>query len=340
MPSKRLFWPDFVRAVAIGGVVMIHVVSPLVNRYALVPRAYWGVALALGTLARASVPLFFMLSGALFLGRDIAPGPFLKKRAARLLLPFFFWSLLYDYRHLRPFSLDALWQSLLHIVQENTSGHLWFFYTLFGLYLILPVLSVFVRHARERLVYYYLGLWVSAVALLPLLDRWTDIYPGVDLRMVSGYAGYLVLGYLLQKGALRAANLRLWAGIAAVSLTVTFLLVWRASSLAGSSQTWALGYLTLQVIAWAAASFVFLRAAAQRIPGRWQALIRALSRASFGIYLVHIFFIRILERLQISVLHWDGTPLAVLGIWLAVMLLSWGFTWAMQQVPLLRRLTP
>ncbi len=338
MQKERLFWPDFIRAVAILGVVLVHIVAPLVSRYGQLSPWRWGLALALGALARASVPLFFMLIGALYLGRELIPLPFLQKRASRLLLPFFFWSLLYDYQHLRPFTLSALWRSLLHIVQENTSGHLWFFYVLFGLYLVLPLLAVFVQHADPGRLRYYLALWLTATALLPLLDQITEIYPGIDLRLVSGYSGYLVLGYWLSRQPPRRRTG--WALTGALALLAIFGLTWQTSAAAGQTQTRALDYLSLQVILWSAAAFVLLRAAAERFPLRWRPLIQSLSRASFGIYLVHVFFIRILERFQLHVLAFDGAPLAVLTLWLTVVLLSWAFTAVLQQIPFLRRLTP
>lgn len=68
-PSARDPALDAVRALAIVLVVMTHAASPGFS-FPIGSGNWWG-AMAWGTLARASVPLFFMCSGALMLGRDI-----------------------------------------------------------------------------------------------------------------------------------------------------------------------------------------------------------------------------------------------------------------------------
>ncbi len=344
MEKDRLFWPDFIRAVAIAGVVMIHTTSPLINRYGEISPADWWTALLIGTLARVTVLLFFLLTGALYLGRTLETGPFLRRRAEKILLPFFFWSLVYDYRHLWPFRPEALWQSLLRILQENTSGHLWFFYTLIGLYLFLPLLNAFVQSADARLQRYALGLWFTATALFPLLDRLTEVYPGFDLRMVTGYSGYLLLGYWLTHLGTGPRLRRRAAALYAAGSLVTVLTVWRMSAAAGQVAAWGLGYLTPQVILMTGAAFFLLRTFAirheARLKSRLGRPVSALSRASFGIYLVHFIFIRLLGRVGISPLSLGPAWAAIPLFWGLVLGLSWLFVTLLQKTPLLRALTP
>ncbi len=341
MHTKRLFWPDFIRATAISLVVLTHTIAPLVTQYGHLSPYRWEMALVLRAISRASVPLFFMLLGALYLGREIAPLPFLRQRARRLLLPFFFWSFLYDYKHLAPLNLTALWNGFRHIVQENTSGHLWFFYTLFGLYLFLPVLTVIVLYGGERMVRYYLWVWLLVASFFPLLDRLTEIYPGFTAPWFANYSGYLVLGYWLRKRfppeKVRPAY---WLALALGSLVSNIWLLRHDALQSGSFQAWGLGLLTPQIILWSAAAFVLLRAAARRFPFRWRPLVQSLSRASFGIYLVHVLIIHILVRLRLDVLTFQDKPWLWPGLWLAVILLSWAFTLTLQRIPVLRRLAP
>lgn len=341
---NRLFWPDFIRACAICGVVMIHTASPLVNRYGQISNADWWTALIVGTLVRVTVLWFFLLTGALYLGRPLKIAPFLQKRAQKILLPFFFWSLVYDYQHLRPFNLHNLQGSILHILQENTSGHLWFFYTLIGLYLFLPLLNAFVHAADEGLQRYALGLWFTATALFPLLDRWTEIYPGFDLHMMTGYSGYLLLGYWLSRRSTEQKQTRLAATLFTGGLLLTLASVWHMSQASGQIEPWALGYLTPHIIVMAGASFLLLQQLATRYQTWLQthlgAGIQALSRASFGIYLVHFVFIRLLARTGI-------TPMTLGPAWVALPLfgalvlgLSLVFTLTLQKIPYLRALVP
>ncbi len=344
IPKQRLFWPDFIRAIAIAGVVMIHTTSPLINRYGQTASADWWTALLVGTLARVTVLLFFLLTGALYLGRVLEPLRFLKSRAVKILTPFFFWSLVYDYRHLRPLTLPAIWQSLLRILQENSSGHLWFFYTLIGLYCFLPILQTFVRAAEERDIRYYLWLWFIVTGLFPLLDLLTEIYPGFDLRMVTGFSGYLLLGYWLTRFGTEKHVRQRAEALYAGGFILTLAAIWSMSRSDGQINAWAFGYLKPHIILMTGAAFHLLRDFALRhengLQRRFGRLIAVLSRTSFGIYLVHFVFIRLLGKFGISPLTLGPAWVAIPVFWSLVLGLSLAFTWALQKIPGLRLLAP
>ena len=126
---------------------------------------------------------------------------FLKKRIGRLLLPFLFWSLVYIgyqwYIEIITFPNDA-WgciKLVLHQLKTGTSYHLWYVYLLFGLYLVIPILSKFVRNASEKELLYFIAIWLITVLIGS--PYFTKFSTAVELHYFSGYIGYLVLGYYL-----------------------------------------------------------------------------------------------------------------------------------------------
>lgn len=65
--SQKISWIDNLRALACMMVVMIHSSTSLVVNFSAIHTAEWTVANLLNSASRVCVPLFFMISGALFL---------------------------------------------------------------------------------------------------------------------------------------------------------------------------------------------------------------------------------------------------------------------------------
>lgn len=69
MAKKRIFYMDYVRAIAIIGVLVIHTAAPYATMYNKVDFWVWESSIIYNSLVRWCVPLFLMVSGALLLGR-------------------------------------------------------------------------------------------------------------------------------------------------------------------------------------------------------------------------------------------------------------------------------
>jgi surface polysaccharide O-acyltransferase-like enzyme len=161
----------------------------------------WLAADFYNALTRFAVPVFVMITGALLLPREYEIGDFLKRRLTRIVWPFLFWSLVYVgyswYNEDITFTDDA-WKNatvVLHQLKYGAFYHLWYVYMLIGLYLVIPILSRFVRNATEREIQYFLIAWFIILAFTqPYLSRF---WPQIDVRYFTGYIGYPVLGYYL-----------------------------------------------------------------------------------------------------------------------------------------------
>ena len=94
--SKRIFYFDALRALAIISVILVHVFDGATSKfifsnYGLMPTLDWFIADFFTNGSRIGVDLFLMLAGALSLGRDWTIKSFLSKRLPRIILPFLFW---------------------------------------------------------------------------------------------------------------------------------------------------------------------------------------------------------------------------------------------------------
>ncbi|MCJ7482065.1 MAG: acyltransferase family protein [Thermodesulfovibrionales bacterium] len=117
------------------------------------------------TLTRMGVPLFFMCIGYLLLSKPETIAEFLKKHLLPLLISFFVWSAIYDFMSNDIFqngiTLHQAFKTFLHIIKSATVGYYWFFYSLIGIYLFVPVLWAFLPQKRSNEINYYIGLSVT-----------------------------------------------------------------------------------------------------------------------------------------------------------------------------------
>src|SRR5689334_20516589 len=127
--KEPLYWIDLIRTVAIFLVIVIHVATPVFNEWAHLPASWRTFANIYGSIARMSVPLFFMASGFLLLPRSESIGDFFAKRVNKVLLPFVVWSIFYlfwgcviNHNACEGNALSRL------ILVHGTYYHLWFIY--------------------------------------------------------------------------------------------------------------------------------------------------------------------------------------------------------------------
>ena len=206
---------DLVRSIAIILIVFTHSMgmitgtapaggSPVRVEYAL-----------LRTIISPGVHLFFLLSGALLLGKEEPVWLFYRKRLRRILIPFLLWSVvLYVLIGLKTPSFD--WKHCLpdfgqKLLTNGIHGTYWFIYAILGLYLITPLLRL-LCHAKAG---------CTALLLLSLAVYGSHLaFPSVpEVPYVSCLADY-VAGYWFVRYLRRSKPVII---LAAVVLTLSFL---------------------------------------------------------------------------------------------------------------------
>lgn len=144
MAKHKIIYIDVIRVMSMLGVVLLHV-SAYPLRHAL-GSGSWHLANVLTTLASPSVPLFFMISGAMVLASphtdDIRY--VWRERMLTLFVPFLVWSviaILVYQRHGGVLTLASFWQTFVSIPTQGAAVALWFMYPLFVLYALSPLLK-------------------------------------------------------------------------------------------------------------------------------------------------------------------------------------------------------
>ena len=192
---------DLIRTLAIVGVILLHASNDLtIQTMSQLEIVRWWTVDIYQCLGRIGVPLFVMLTGALLLqpSKNESMGAFFKKRWARIGLPFFFWGAAY---FVWDFFVEHQAITVSAIVQGILTGpyyQFWYLYMLVGLYLLTPLLRIFVAHADNNLLRYFTILWFLGASIIPFAGLLTPYHLDNNVLTITGMVGYYVLGiYLL-----------------------------------------------------------------------------------------------------------------------------------------------
>lgn len=305
--TSKKQWLDSLRAMAMLGVIVIHVSSPLVNMTFGRNMSFWWIGNITDSAVRFAVPLFLMLSGATLLGKEYKLVDFYKRRFTRVLIPFLFWIIVYwVYRwfmlepKLQPHGLSDIlqWASGLFL-KEGISKHFWYVYMIVIIYLFIPFLGNGLRKLSNPAILVIILGWVILTFVCkstPLnMYNWSGDY----VSKFSGYflyTGYLVLGYYLSRLSVITTKIR-FTFIAVFILTIlissgsTYIFSRSAHRLDLSMYS----YLTTNTIIQSCAIFLFIKDSS--VNNKYFSLFQhTISDYSYGIYLVHIMVIGIFFR--------------------------------------------
>lgn len=348
----RLAYADLLRGLATIAVIVIHVTAgPLTALN--VTSADWGVLNVYNGLTRWCVPVFLMLSGMFMLDpkKGLTTPTLLGRYVLRILTALFFWGFFYGITNYLlaggSLSWDAVLLSLKNVLWTNTHFHLWFLYTILGLYLLTPILRAFVRGASRGDFHWLFLLVFLFGALLPLalhfrpsqtVSAWTQaLSVSSAVEGIITYIGYYVGGYYLKNFTLgRLPEIIIYLlGIFGAVVTVggTALM----SNRAGRADFFLYGYTTPNVLFMAVAVFVLFRylLGVSEERGRRRG-VAAVAQVSFGIYLVHEFFLLILGKLGFTALSFF--PAAAVPLLTAlVFMVSFGVAWVLHKIPFVGR---
>jgi len=296
-------------------VVIIHASAQ--HWYTTAPaEADFAAMHAWNSAVRAAVPIFFMISGALFLS---APPPGKKlwtRNLPRLVSVYVIWSILYG---VDAMSLSGLLAEPEMLFANALSGHyhLWFMPAMIGVYLLMPALYAVAHYDGGRALRPYLtvfavfGILCGTVASLSDMLPWTvSSLFGKIVPELCGVCGYFLLGYALTK--IDPAHVRRWPLLAifAVSVTAVAAAGILYSRYSGTPTALLYGEFTLPTFAEAVCLFLLFCTVKTPPDSRTARVFAELSACTLGIYLLHPFVMEHLLTL--------GFGTTVLPAWLGV----------------------
>ena len=331
--SGRVIYFDVLRITAIFFVVAVHLSAQHWSDVDVSSRAWFAFNLYC-TTGKWSVPVFVMISGALFLGRDLDIRSILKKYLLRIAIAFAFWSAAYALFVRALYGIT--WDEVLFRFFTG-HYHMWFLFMIAGLYLLVPLLRPIVQN--EKLLRYFLLLAFIFTFLLPqaaffcsfALPQVSEVIRTVAMYSYCffplGFTVYFIGGYYLSRRDLsrREETVLYCVGTASLLFSIAAPVVLSRAQGAPSDAFY--NYNSLNVLFTSVPIFVFARQHLNFPKLGEQALgvLGRLSKYSFGVYLVHPMVIELLGRFGIDTFSCNAffsVPLLAVIVFASSMALS------------------
>lgn len=341
--KNRLKWIDWLKFLAIIGVIGIHLSSSLLRNDILF-SFNWFEGVFAESVCRFAIILFIMASGYLLLRKQqsIYVIPF---RIKRILLPFSFW--LITYGLIKVFfkgDLGTSW-SIIDMMEyifmgflnpTNISIQFWYVYMILGLYIFSPILSRWIRSAPIKEIEYLLLIWIM-ISIFQFFDMNSILLD--YMRYFTGAIGYFVLGYYLTIKNIpilhdRKFGLKLFI----LGTLITFIGTVSLSYLfSGQSLVFLqLGDITPGACLQGIGLFIIIfNTDFNKIDMKLNDFAVKISSSSYGIYLVNILVINLLEKFNILILK--GFTLFNIVIYtFIVLIISYIIINIMSKIPIIK----
>lgn len=358
--QQRIFWVDLLRFIAIIMVIAIHCSDP----FNVSPEArsnpdfnYWGAIY--GSLLRACVPIFVMITGLLLLPVKMNIGEFYRKRLLRIAVPFLLWSVLYNLfpwitgvlglpstiisevfayapkDAAQTFKSALVQISLIPIKFNVYTVPMWYIYMLIGLYLYMPFFSAWVEKSTPGQRKVFFVIWLCTLFLPYAYSFYSKELFGLSawnsfgtFYYFAGFNGYLLLGYILTH------RFKVWSfrktllvsiPLFGIGYGITFSgFKWMVANPNSSEEQIELFFLycSPQVLMMTLAIFLFVRTFKVK-SSKWREVFSNITKCGFGIYLIHYFVV--------GFGYWLANILAIpislkIPVTAAIVfLISWGF---------------
>ncbi len=352
--QNRIYYADILRISAILCVVIGHILSqPFQDPFSYV---FW-TADIINSFLQWCIIAFFMISGMLLLSssKNESLKAFYGKRIPKLLVPLVAWSIIYYLAKLlhalithsaRTFSISDF---INDFISASISFPLWFLYVMIIIYLIAPLLRIYVKKTSMKHMAYHIGFMIIVMQVYVFLLYNYNLsfsWPVSALILALFFVVFFVLGYILNKVDIDKKYLRILYPLAIIGWFATIFIVYfniKENVVKNEIQSIFYEHFPLTNIVLAVGIFVACK------NYNWgkifsnnptaQRLLAKASAVSFGVYLVHAGVFVLLDLIGINaqfVNIFVGIPLTVI----LTIIISFIVVTIIQKIPILKYIIP
>lgn len=348
--KKYILYFDLLNIFACFAVVALHV-NGAVHTFAKTRN--WVSCMFIEALFYFAVPVFFMLTGATLMNyrKRYDTGAFFKKRIFKTFVPFMIWSIIgicwsiFYTKGMKISDINTPAKFISAVINCKGMGIYWFFPALFSVYLTIPLFSLVdedKRIGKKGIFTYLILVYIVLNVLLPFVCRLTGIQWNSALNAVScgGYVVWFLIGYLLANTDINKKFRILIYILGLIGFFMYFYLTVQNSFKTGRFDKTYAGYMNIPAIFMGTAVFVLFKY------GKWNLIekhekavrvVRNLSSASFGVYLIHYYL------KDFSIRHFGIDPRSTLYRIVGTFIiygLSVIIVRVIQKIPVIRKMVP
>ncbi len=315
---------EYLRVFSCFMVILGHIANWYMREYPNLPIDSYVCALAFNGICRVSVPIFFMISGALLLEKPIN----LKKsinRTSNMLLKTVIWTLIYivwGFLYLNEkYNFQEMFATPVRV-------HFWFMFVMVGIYATVPFWQKLVSDAPKELLQYFSILFI-AISVIDFILKSNNMGVAYEIPLVGNccYVCYFIMGYVIRH-YIDEIKIKKWISlliiIGCVIVTDSFTFLY-TKKLGVHFEAFS-GFQSV-FIGLSAMSVFYLVLKMNNL--KQCTFITIISKHSFSIYMTHVFFLDILqENLDVSKISaWIGFPL----FFIILLATSFGFSWILDK---------
>ena len=192
--KEKNYQLEVLRVISCFNVVLIHVCNLYSRSFGDISNGEYVFSVILNAMARTSVPIFFMISGATGLGSNYDFKKYVKK-VVNMAVVLLTASVLYRIWNIIYFDRAYDYHD---IFDTPTKLHLWYLYAYLGIMIMLPFLQSMFRNLEKKFEILFVVIWFAFIVAYRVLDR-LNMDIGYPLPIIGStyYIGYFVLGYLI-----------------------------------------------------------------------------------------------------------------------------------------------
>ena len=352
--QKKMEWLDFIKVFGVLATLFLHSNSTLVNfQTSIVAHpvelnmTYWKISVIFASLTGPSFALIFMYLGAVTLSSKHDSISFFMGKIKNLLIPLVYWTLfaLLFQKYIMHWDIDII-EGLLLSPFKVVANNMQILYLLISIFLLMPILKIFINNSSRKQQIYFTLLWLYAVTV-PLNLETLNAHS--YLPMFTGFTGYMVLGYLLTKAPLTKQFTVLGILLFFIGNIWT---VWgtihyspASNIVQGIYANYFFNRFSIPMFLNSLGSFILLRILAEYLmkSRTFYKVIQSISTVALGMCMVYPYWFVILgtEKIGIELTAFSGNPLwsvpltalsTIIGSFIAVHIVK--------RVPYLRHVTP
>jgi len=338
--NSRTIYYDYLRIFATLAVITLHVACREWHTCD-VNELNWKIFNFYNAIVRWSVPVFIMISGSLFLKREISISKMCSKYILRLFVAFAIWYIIY-------FLLSNNSYEKSFFSAMRSQYHLWFLPMIMGIYFCVPIIKSIVLKRNIGIYFCCLSFlfWILIPSFIVFIkDFWNDSLlvcacafercMGImNMNFLMSYIFYFVLGYYLSDTFFDKKQTIIIYLIGVIGFAFTIFVSELISVKLQTPSGWYYGYSTLNVFLEALAVFVLFKSISFKKEYKFIVLM---SKWSFGAYCVHALILEHIYLLNglnvLSFSPWLSVPV----ITLIVFVISFVISALLNHIPIVKK---
>ena len=342
--TGRIEYFDFLRVLAAFSVILVHVNAlPWVNMN--IRSFTWVVLTIIDNVTRWAVPVFMMMSGAIFLENNYSIKKIITKNLFRILTAYIIWSALYLIISICNGEVSGTDIIFAFI---NGPGHFWYLPWIAIMYLLTPILQKITN--SDQTVKYVLVLSFIMNSIIPQIMDTVALFSDLGLEiLIAAYSKiapgelfdvfYFLFGWYLANAEISKKQRHIiymlgGAGLLYTTLITVFISIWKNYPI----NTFVVPY-QATIVLFSTAIFVYAKYhfSYDKVGKAVKKAVQSLAYNSFGIYLVHVMVLECITKLFGEQLFAENTIFIVFLISILVLLISYIISAVIHTIPVLRK---